>query len=83
MFGEEPVDSGDFGTAGQVVERGVALAQGYDALVLDDGEEIAKAPDAGLVDGQGGGTALLPEPAQGTGIGQVAAGGNIGGGGQG
>ncbi len=73
MLGEEPVDAGDFGAAREVVERGVALAEGDDVLeVVDDGEEIAEAPDAGLVDGQGGGAALLPEPAEGAGVGEIA-----------
>ena len=65
----------DFGAAGEIVERGVAFAEGDDALeVVDDGEEIAEAPDAGLVDGQGGGAALLPEPAERAGVGKTGGG---------
>ena len=54
MLGEKPVDSGDFGAAREIVERGVALAEGDDILrVIDDGEQVAEAPDAGLIDGHG------------------------------
>ena len=74
MLGEEPVDAGDFGAAGQLVERGVALAEGDDVVeVVDDGEQVAEAPDAALIDGHGGGAALLPEPAEGAGVGQATA----------
>ena len=70
VLGEEPVDAGDLGAARQLVERRVALAEGDDVVgVVDDGQQIAEAPDAGLVDGHGGGAALLPEPAEGAGIG--------------
>ncbi len=73
MLGEEPVDAGDFGAAREIVERSVALAEGDDVVgVVDDGEQVAEAPDAGLVDGHGGGAALLPEPAEGTGVGEIA-----------
>ena len=70
MLGENPVDAEGFGGLGEVVEGRVPLAEGGDFFeVGDDGEEIAEAPDAGLVDGLGGGTALLPEPAEGGGVG--------------
>jgi len=39
--------------------------------VLKNGKQIAEAPDAALIHGKGGGTALLPEPLQGVGIGLV------------
>ena len=74
MLGEEPVEAGGGGAAGQLVERGVALAEGDDVVGLDDGEQVAEAPDAALVDGQGGGAALLPEPAEGAGIGETGVG---------
>ena len=75
VLGEEPVDASDFGAAREVVEGGVALAEGDGVLgVVDDGEQIAEAPDAGLVDGHGGGAALLPEPAEGAGVGEIAVG---------
>ena len=75
MFGEEPVDACDFGAAGQVVEGSVALAEGDDVVkVFDDGEEIAEAPNAALVDGHGGGATLLPEPAESAGVRQIALG---------
>ena len=42
-----------FGAAGQLVERGVAFAEGDDVLeVVDDGQQVAEAPDAGLIDRQ-------------------------------
>ena len=73
MLGEKPVDASDFGAAREVVEGGVALAEGDDVVgVFDDGQEIAEAPYAGLVDGQGGGAAFLPEPAEGAGVGEIA-----------
>ena len=73
MLGEEPVDAGGFGAARKVVERRVAFAEGDDVFeVVDDGEQIAEAPDAGLIDRHGGGAALLPEPAEGAGVGEKA-----------
>ncbi len=61
------------GAAGQIVEGGVAFAQGDDIVeVVDDGKQVAEAPDAGLIDGHGGGAALLPEPAEGAGVGKLA-----------
>jgi hypothetical protein len=79
MLGEKPVDAGDFGAARKIVERSIAFAESDDFLeVIDDGKEVAEAPDAGLVDRHAGGAALLPEPAKGAGVGEEAVG--IGGG---
>jgi hypothetical protein len=73
MLGEEKVKTGGFGAAGKVVEGGVAFAEGdYFFEVVDDGQKIAKAPDARLVDGHCGRAALLPEPAEGAGVGEQA-----------
>ena len=73
VLGEEPVDAGGFGAAGQFVERRVAFAEGGDVFeVVDDGKQVAEAPDAGLVDRHGGRAALLPEPAEGAGVGKEA-----------
>jgi hypothetical protein len=81
MLGEEPVDTGGFGAPGKIVEGGVAFAEGDDFFeVVDDGEQVAEAPDAGLVDGHCGGAALLPEPPESARIGEAAvrAGGSVG-----
>jgi hypothetical protein len=79
MLSEEPVDTRDFGAARKIVERGIAFAKGDDFFeVVDDGKKIAEAPDAGLVHCQAGRPALLPEPAEGAGIGEETVG--IGGG---
>jgi hypothetical protein len=64
------VDSEGPGGAWQVVQGRVALAEGGHLVhVADDGQEVAEAPDAGLVDGLGGSSTLLPEPAESAGIG--------------
>jgi len=50
VLGEQPVDAGGFGAAGKIVERGVALAESDDFFqVIDDGQQVAEAPDTGLV----------------------------------
>src|SRR5206468_6128311 len=55
VLGQEPVDACTFGAAGKIVERSVAFAESDDFLrVLNDGEQIAEAPDAGLVYRQAG-----------------------------
>ena len=75
MLGEEPIYPSNFGAAGKIVERSVALTEGYDIVgVVDDRQQIAEAPDAGLIDGHGGGATLLPEPTKGAGVGQIAVG---------
>ena len=75
VLGEEPVDAGGFGAAGEIVEGGVAFAEGDDVFeVVDDGKQVAETPDAGLVDREAGGAALLPEPAEGAGVGQATVG---------
>ena len=59
--------------AGEIVEGGVAFAEGDDFFeVVDDGKQIAEAPDAGLIDRHRGGPALLPEPAESAGVGEAA-----------
>ncbi len=70
MLGEKPVDACGLCATGKIVEGRVPFAEGDDFFeVVDDGEQIAEAPDAGLIDGHCGGAALLPEPAEGAGIG--------------
>jgi hypothetical protein len=51
----------------------VAFAEGGDALeVCDDGQQIAEAPDAGLIDSLRGAAAFLPEPPERGRIGKIA-----------
>ena len=76
MLGEDPVDAEGLGGAGEVVKRGVAFAEGDDVFeVVHDGEEVAEAPDARLIDGHSGGAAFLPEPAKSAGVGEPGVGG--------
>ena len=75
MLGKEPVEAERAGGTREIVERGVAFAEGDNFFeVVDDGEQIAEAPDAGLIDGHAGRAALLPEPAESAGVGEAAVG---------
>jgi hypothetical protein len=77
VFGEDPIYAESFGGAGKVIERRIAFAEGDDVIeIFDDGEEIAETPYTGLIDRQGGGTALLPEPTEGAGVGELRVGGD-------
>ena len=79
VFGQEPVDARSFCAARKIVEGRVAFAKGDDFFeIVDDGEQVAEAPDTGLVDRHARRPALLPEPAESAGVGEAAVG--IGGG---
>ena len=74
MLGKELVDAESFGGARKVVEGRIAFAQGDGvAEVLKDGEQFAKAPDAGVVEGLRRAAPLTPEPFERAGVGAVAA----------
>ena len=61
VLGQQPVEAKRGGGAGQVVERGIAFAQRDGVFrAIEDGQQIAEAPNAGLIDGHGGRAALLP-----------------------
>ncbi len=50
VFGQEPVDARSFCAARKIVEGRVAFAKGDDFFeIVDDGEQVAEAPDTGLV----------------------------------
>ncbi len=74
MLGVKLVDAQGFGGARQVIERRVALEQGHGvAKVLQNGQQLAEAPDAGVVQRLGGGAPLPPEPFECGGVGPVMA----------
>ena len=72
MLGEELVDAEGLGGAGQVIERGVAFAQGDGvAKAIQNGQQLAETPDAGVVERLGRAAPLAPEPLERAGIGAV------------
>lgn len=71
MLGEEPVHAEHRGRFGHLVKRRVALAEGHDFIVRDDGQQVAKPPDSALVDGQRRCLALLPKVAESAWIGAI------------
>jgi hypothetical protein len=74
MLGKELIDTESFRGARKVVKRRIAFAQGDSvAEVLEDGQEFAEAPDAGVVKRLGGASALAPEPFECARVGAVAA----------
>ena len=55
-----------------MIEGRIALAKSDGvAETFEDRQELAEAPDAGVVESLGGAAALSPQPLQGTGIGPV------------
>ena len=74
MLGEEPVDAQRPGGARQVIERRVALAEGHGvAKAVQNGQQFAEAPYAGVVQGLGGAAALAPQPLERARVGAVGA----------
>ena len=74
MLGEELVNPQGFGRARQVVEWRVALEERHHiAEALQNGQQFAEAPDAGVVQRLGGGAPLAPEPFERAGVGPVRA----------
>ena len=75
VLGKELVHSKGAGGTRQGVERGVALAQGDGiAKAVQDGKQLAEAPDAGVVECLGGTFSFAPEPLERAGIGPVGIG---------
>ena len=72
MLGVKLIDAQSLGRAPQFVERRIALAQRHHiAKAVQDGQQLAEAPDAGVIDLLGGAAPLPPEPLQRARVGPV------------
>jgi hypothetical protein len=75
MLGIEVIEADCLAAARKMVKRGIALAKGDSVIKIgNNGKKIAETPDTALIDRERGGAALLPEPAKGACVGQLAAG---------
>lgn len=71
MLGKEKIDPERSCAAWEIIKGGIAFAQRDRVLgVIENGEEVAKTPNTRLIYRHGGGTALLPKPAERTRIGE-------------